>query len=152
MRSLDILPAAVDVYYEEELAGVRSAILWILSGLHFSLLRRYSSSRIFLDSHKHDCCSYVLPPHCASFGRTNRNPPRARLRPAGPLSRVQSTSIFSILHALLRHSAVRPRLGTESHFKIPAYGWLMKRFGNVPVPDIRRPSTETHWRLYGRRH
>src|SRR5438045_9062589 len=28
----------------------------------------------------------------------------------------------------------------ESHFKIPAYGWLMKRFGNVPVPDVRRPS------------
>jgi 1-acyl-sn-glycerol-3-phosphate acyltransferase len=22
----------------------------------------------------------------------------------------------------------------ESHFKIPAYGWMMKRFGNVPVP------------------
>jgi 1-acyl-sn-glycerol-3-phosphate acyltransferase len=28
----------------------------------------------------------------------------------------------------------------ESHFKIPAYGWLMKRFGNIPVPDLRRPS------------
>ena len=24
----------------------------------------------------------------------------------------------------------------ESHFKIPAYGWLMKRFGNVPVPEF----------------
>lgn len=22
----------------------------------------------------------------------------------------------------------------ESHFKVPAYGWMMKRFGNVPVP------------------
>ncbi len=22
----------------------------------------------------------------------------------------------------------------ESHFKIPAYGWMMRRFGNVPVP------------------
>src|SRR5256712_13817169 len=36
----------------------------------------------------------------------------------------------------------------ESHFKIPAYGWLMKRFGNVPVPDIRRPSDlKRMWRL-----
>lgn len=26
----------------------------------------------------------------------------------------------------------------ESHFKIPIYGWLMKRFGNVPVPDQRK--------------
>ena len=28
----------------------------------------------------------------------------------------------------------------ESHFRIPVYGWLMKRFGNVPVPDENRPS------------
>ncbi|MGE0126521.1 MAG: lysophospholipid acyltransferase family protein [Blastocatellales bacterium] len=25
----------------------------------------------------------------------------------------------------------------ESHFKIPAYGWMMRRFGNVPVPPER---------------
>lgn len=31
-------------------------------------------------------------------------------------------------------------LELESHFKIPLYGILMKRFGNVPVPDVRRPS------------
>jgi len=31
-------------------------------------------------------------------------------------------------------------LELESHFKIPVYGWLMKRFGNVPVPDARTPS------------
>ena len=28
-------------------------------------------------------------------------------------------------------------LELESHFKIPVYGWLMKRFGNVPVPNAR---------------
>jgi 1-acyl-sn-glycerol-3-phosphate acyltransferase len=28
----------------------------------------------------------------------------------------------------------------ESHFKIPVYGWLMDRFGNIPVPDV--PSRE----------
>jgi 1-acyl-sn-glycerol-3-phosphate acyltransferase len=28
----------------------------------------------------------------------------------------------------------------ESHFKIPVYGWMMGRFGNVPVPD--RPTRE----------
>jgi 1-acyl-sn-glycerol-3-phosphate acyltransferase len=31
-------------------------------------------------------------------------------------------------------------LELESHFKIPLYGILMRRFGNVPVPDARRPS------------
>ncbi|HXA00019.1 MAG TPA: lysophospholipid acyltransferase family protein [Candidatus Dormibacteraeota bacterium] len=36
----------------------------------------------------------------------------------------------------------------ESHFKIPIYGMLMKRFGNVPVPDVRRPSDlKRLWRL-----
>jgi 1-acyl-sn-glycerol-3-phosphate acyltransferase len=24
----------------------------------------------------------------------------------------------------------------ESHFKIPIYGWMMGRFGNIPVPDV----------------
>lgn len=31
-------------------------------------------------------------------------------------------------------------LELESHFRIPVYGWLMKGFGNVPVPDVRTPS------------
>src|SRR5262249_2598636 len=36
----------------------------------------------------------------------------------------------------------------ESHFKIPVYGWLMKRFGNVPVPDVRRAADlKRMWRL-----
>jgi 1-acyl-sn-glycerol-3-phosphate acyltransferase len=36
----------------------------------------------------------------------------------------------------------------ESHFKIPIYGMLMKRFGNVPVPDVRRPADlKRLWRL-----
>jgi 1-acyl-sn-glycerol-3-phosphate acyltransferase len=36
----------------------------------------------------------------------------------------------------------------ESHFRIPIYGWMMKRFGNVPVPDTNRPSDlKRMWRL-----
>ena len=36
-------------------------------------------------------------------------------------------------------------LELESHFRIPVYGWLMKRFGNVPVPDGKPPiRPETH--------
>ncbi|MHC4549157.1 MAG: lysophospholipid acyltransferase family protein [Planctomycetota bacterium] len=31
-------------------------------------------------------------------------------------------------------------LELESHFKVPVYGWFMKRFGNVPVPDVRTAS------------
>jgi 1-acyl-sn-glycerol-3-phosphate acyltransferase len=39
-------------------------------------------------------------------------------------------------------------LELESHFRIPVYGWLMKRFGNVPVPGASRPSDlKRMWRL-----
>jgi 1-acyl-sn-glycerol-3-phosphate acyltransferase len=39
-------------------------------------------------------------------------------------------------------------LELESHFRIPVYGWLMKRFGNVPVPDISTPSNlKRMWRM-----
>ena len=39
-------------------------------------------------------------------------------------------------------------LELESHFRIPVYGWLMKRFGNVPVPDMSRPSDlKRMWRM-----
>lgn len=43
---------------------------------------------------------------------------------------------------VLYASVPRPFRGIEleSHFKIPVYGWLMKGFGNVPVPDARTPS------------
>jgi 1-acyl-sn-glycerol-3-phosphate acyltransferase len=39
-------------------------------------------------------------------------------------------------------------LELESHFRIPVYGWMMKRFGNVPVPNTSRPSDlKRMWRL-----
>ena len=39
-------------------------------------------------------------------------------------------------------------LELESHFRIPVYGWMMKRFGNVPVPDVNRPSDlKRMWRM-----
>jgi len=39
-------------------------------------------------------------------------------------------------------------LELESHFRIPVYGWMMKRFGNVPVPDNNHPSDlKRMWRL-----
>jgi 1-acyl-sn-glycerol-3-phosphate acyltransferase len=39
-------------------------------------------------------------------------------------------------------------LELESHFRIPVYGWMMKRFGNVPVPVTNSPSDlKRMWRL-----
>jgi 1-acyl-sn-glycerol-3-phosphate acyltransferase len=39
-------------------------------------------------------------------------------------------------------------LELESHFKIPVYGILMRRYGNIPVPDVRRPTDlKRMWRM-----
>jgi 1-acyl-sn-glycerol-3-phosphate acyltransferase len=32
-------------------------------------------------------------------------------------------------------------LELESHFRVPVYGWIMQRFGNVPVPVERTPTS-----------
>ena len=55
----------------------------------------------------------------------------------------EKTSIFisnhvNIFDPFVMYSAVPQFLRgfeLESHFKIPIYGWMMGRFGNVPVPD-----------------
>lgn len=58
------------------------------------------------------------------------------------------TSIFicnhvNIFDAFVIYSAI-PQfvrgLELESHFKVPAYGWMMKRFGNVPVSTGNSPA------------
>lgn len=39
-------------------------------------------------------------------------------------------------------------LELESHFHIPVYGWMMKRFGNVPVPNDHSPTElKRMWRM-----
>jgi 1-acyl-sn-glycerol-3-phosphate acyltransferase len=50
--------------------------------------------------------------------------------------------LYSVIPQLFRG------LELESHFRIPVYGWLMRRFGNVPVPEVSRPSDlKRMWRL-----
>src|ERR1700690_2059884 len=122
---------------------VRSAILWAVSGLHFALV---GTILIVLGA--------VVDP------RKNDWPQRAFfrniLRLAGARFEVRRapgfdparTSIFICNHVNLFdpfviYSAIPQFLRgfeLESHFKIPIYGWLMGRFGNIPVPD--KPSRE----------
>jgi len=116
---------------------LRSSIVWVLSIIHFfplcSLLVLMGS---FIDPRRND--------------RPQRWLFRNILRVAGISFEVRyapgfnrdQTSLFVSNHidlwdAFIIYSAI-PQfvrgLEHESHFKIPAYGWMMKRFGNVPVP------------------
>lgn len=115
---------------------IRSVILWMASILHFfpicSLLVLLA---VFIDPRKND------KPQRWFF--------RNILRVAGVGFEVKyapgfdrtRTSFFvsnhiNLFDAFVIYSAI-PQfvrgLELESHFKIPAYGWMMKRFGNVPV-------------------
>jgi 1-acyl-sn-glycerol-3-phosphate acyltransferase len=131
--------------------AVRSASLWILSGLHFFVVAPLLVFLgIFLDPHKHDWLQ-------RSFCRRIVFLSGAKLEiKRSPGFDPERTCFFMVNHVnlfdpFMLYCAIPQYVRgweLESHFKIPAYGWLMKRFGNVPVPDVRRPSDlKRMWRL-----
>ena len=130
---------------------VRSALLWTVSGLHFFIFAPLLVFfAIFLDPRRHDWlqrsfCRRLLFLAGAKF--------QVRIAPGFDPRR---TSFFMVNHVNLfdpfvLYCAVPQYVRgweLESHFKIPAYGWMMKRLGNVPVPDVRNPSDlRRMWRL-----
>ena len=130
---------------------LRSVVVWLVSAAHFFTV-----------------CPLLVLLALVKNPRHNDGPQRwfsrnvvrlagarveARMSPGYDASR---TSFFVVNHVSLFDPFVLycavPQyirgLELESHFKIPAYGWLMKRFGNVPVPDVRKPSDlKRMWRL-----
>ncbi|MBI3894761.1 MAG: 1-acyl-sn-glycerol-3-phosphate acyltransferase [Acidobacteria bacterium] len=119
---------------------LRCGILWAVSGLHFffgALLLLFLA--LFIDPRKND--------------RPQRIFARNILRLAGAKFRVQyapdfdpkRTSIFvcnhvNIFDPFVVYSAIPQFVRgweLESHFQVLIYGWMMKRFGNVPVPDTK---------------
>jgi len=131
--------------------AMRSAILWVLSGLHFFLVApSLVFLGIFLDPRKHDWLQRGLCTRIAFLSGARVEV----IRSTGFDAR--RTCFFFVNHVnlfdpFMLYCAIPQFVRgweLESHFKIPAYGWLMKRFGNVPVPDVRRPSDlKRMWRL-----
>lgn len=117
--------------------ALRSIILWLLSIIHFfplcSLLVLMGA---FIDPRRNDRPQRWLFRNILRVAGV-----RLEVRYAPGFNREQ-TCLFVSNHvdlwdAFIIYSAI-PQfvrgLEHESHFKIPAYGWMMKRFGNVPVP------------------
>jgi len=122
---------------------VRSLFLWAISGIHFAVLCTFLVLLgLFIDPRKNDW------PQRAFF--------RNIIRLAGARFEVKRspgfdptrTSIFICNHvnlfdAFVIYSAIPQFVRgfeLESHFRFPIYGWMMGRFGNIPVPDA--PSRE----------
>ena len=131
--------------------ALRSVVLWVLSIVHFFIAAPFLVFlNIFLDMRKHDWLQRAFCRRIAFLSGARVKVVRS------PNFDPQRTSFFMVNHVnlfdpFILYCAI-PQLvrgwELESHFKIPAYGWLMKRFGNVPVPDVRRPSDiKRMWRL-----
>jgi len=122
---------------------VRSAVLWAVSGVHFAVACTFLILLgIFIDPRKNDWPQRV-------FFRNILRLAGARFEVVrSPGFDPARTSIFICNHVNLFdpfviYSAIPQFVRgfeLESHFRIPIYGWLMGRFGNVPVPDM--PSRE----------
>lgn len=130
---------------------LRSIFLWIVSGVHFFVVApSLVLLGIFLDPRKYD---WLQRDFCNRIALLSGVTLEIRYAPGFDAKR---TSFFMSNHVnvfdpFLLYCAIPQFVRgweLESHFKIPAYGWLMKRFGNVPVPDVRRPSDlKRMWRL-----
>jgi len=130
---------------------LRSIFLWFVSWLHFLIfVPVLIALAIVLDPRKHDWLQRGLCRRIAYFSGAKIVVKRS------PGFDAQRTCIFMVNHVnvfdpFMLYCGI-PQLvrgwELESHFRIPIYGWLMKRFGNVPVPNVRNPrDLKRLWRM-----
>jgi 1-acyl-sn-glycerol-3-phosphate acyltransferase len=130
---------------------LRSLFLWLLSWLHFLIcVPVLIALGVVLDPRKHDWLQRGLCRRIAFLSGAKI------VVKQSPGFDPQRTSFFVVNHVnlldpFLLYCAI-PQLvrgwELESHFRIPIYGWLMKRFGNVPVPNVRNPrDLKRLWRM-----
>jgi len=123
--------------------AVRSAILWVISGVHFAVVCTFLVVLGAVhDPRKHDWTQRVFFRNILRLAGVKFEVRRS------PGFDPHRTSIFISNHVnlwdpFIIYSAIPQFVRgfeLESHFKYPIYGWLMGRFGNIPVPD--KPSRE----------
>jgi 1-acyl-sn-glycerol-3-phosphate acyltransferase len=117
---------------------VRSAILWAVSGVHFFVLcSLLVLLGIFIDPRKNDWPQRVFFRNVLRLAGVRFetkcspgfDPTRTSIFICNHVNLFDPFVIYSAIPQFVRGFEL------ESHFKIPAYGWMMGRFGNIPVPD-----------------
>jgi 1-acyl-sn-glycerol-3-phosphate acyltransferase len=121
---------------------LRCLLLWLLSWIHFVIgTTVLLLVAVFVDPRRSDPLQRLFARNIVRLAGVRLEVERAQHFDP------QRTSIFISNHVNLfdpfvLYSAI-PQLfrgwELESHFKIPVYGWLMKRFGNIPVAVQRTP-------------
>lgn len=124
--------------------AVRSLVLWAVSGIHFGVVCTFLVLLgIFIDPRKNDWSQRFFFRNILRLLGVRFEVRRA------PGFDPKRTSIFicnhvNIFDPFVIYSAIPQFVRgfeLESHFRIPIYGWMMGRFGNIPVPDA--PSRES---------
>jgi 1-acyl-sn-glycerol-3-phosphate acyltransferase len=122
----------------------RSTLLWVISGIHFGVVCTFLVLLgMFIDPRRNDRPQRVFFRNILRLAGVKFEVLRA------PGFDPRRTSIFvsnhvNIFDPFVIYSAIPQFVRgfeLESHFKVPIYGWMMGRFGNIPVPD--RPSRES---------
>ena len=123
--------------------AIRSALLWAISGIHFSIgVGLMILCGMFVDPRKIDPLVRffnrnvvrLAGAHLAAEFSSGFDPKRTCFFAVNHVNLFDPFVLYSVLPQYVRG------LELESHFRIPLYGMLMKRFGNVPVPDVRTPA------------
>ena len=118
--------------------AARALLLWTASGIHFAVVSSFLILlRMFIDPRKNDWPQRVFFRNILRLAGVKFEVQRA------PGFDAQRTSIFvsnhvNIFDPFVIYSAIPQFVRgfeLESHFKIPIYGWMMGRFGNIAVPD-----------------
>ncbi len=124
----------------------RALVLWAVSGVHFFVLcTLLVGLGAIVDPRRNDWVQRVFFRNILRLAGVKFEAQRSSGFDA------HRTSLFvcnhvNIFDPFVIYSAIPQFVrGFElaSHFKIPAYGWMMGRFGNVPVPDENDRSRES---------
>ncbi len=134
---------ADDTPFRRFLLDLRAAFLWVISVLHFAVAGTFVVLLGFVvDPRRNDRPLRVLARNVLRLAGARFSVRR------DPGFDAQTPSFFvcnhvNVFDAFVIYSAI-PQfvrgLELESHFHIPVYGWMARRFGNVPVPAARTPS------------
>jgi 1-acyl-sn-glycerol-3-phosphate acyltransferase len=121
---------------------LRCGLLWIVSLFHFAVFALFLLLlAIFVDPRKTDFLQRLFARNVVRLAGA-----RLRVQHAPGFDPTRTSIIISnhvnLFDPFVLYSAVPQFIRgweLESHFKIPVYGWMMKRFGNVPVPGQKSP-------------
>jgi 1-acyl-sn-glycerol-3-phosphate acyltransferase len=116
--------------------AAQSLALWAASGLHFfTVCPLLVLLGMALDPRKHDWLQRVFSRNVVRLAGARLavrrapgfDPARTCLFIANHVNLFDPFVLYSSIPQFVRG------LELESHFRIPAYGWMMRRFGNIPV-------------------